>query len=111
MLFGGSKVALECNYLLIITQKRYGNQTQVTMTDLYRFLSLHVWGNLPASWQRAISQLYAGIYSQPCTRHVISACSQVHYKDPSYLDLFSPAIGAPTYRHLTCIGAIAIELI
>ncbi|MEQ9301682.1 MAG: phosphatidylserine decarboxylase [Cyclobacteriaceae bacterium] len=68
------------------------------MTDLYRFLSLHVWGNLPASWQRALSQLYAGIYNQPWTRHVIPAYSRVHYKDPSYLDLFSPASGASTYQ-------------
>ena len=68
------------------------------MTDFYRFLSLHVWGNLPASWQRAISQVYAGVYNQPWTKHVIPAYSRVHYADPTYLDLFSPASGEETYQ-------------
>lgn len=66
--------------------------------NFYRYLSLHVWGALPAILQRAISAWYARIYEHPLSRHIIAPYCKAHYKDERYLQQFEPASGKEGYR-------------
>ncbi|HMB62570.1 MAG TPA: phosphatidylserine decarboxylase [Eudoraea sp.] len=58
--------------------------------NLYRFLSVNVWGNLPSPLQRSLSALYAASYDQPITKRIIRPYIQYYYKDPDYLSKFRP---------------------
>lgn len=67
------------------------------MGRFFRFLSLDVWGRLPASWQRSLSRVYAQLYSKSYSRHLIGPYCKINYRDPKYLTQFKPASGAPYY--------------
>lgn len=58
--------------------------------DLFRFLSVNVWGNLPSPLQRSLSAFYAASYDQPITKRIIKPYIQYYYKDPDYLSKFRP---------------------
>ncbi|MEQ9426116.1 MAG: phosphatidylserine decarboxylase [Cyclobacteriaceae bacterium] len=69
------------------------------LTSFYRFLSIDVWGGLPAVFQREISRLYTSIYSTSWSRLIIEPYCRHHYTDPDYLKQFKPASGASTYQN------------
>ena len=69
----------------------------ISMTKIYRFLSLNLWGNLPSSWQRNISNAYASIYNRSFTRHFIVPYCKINYTDKSYLEKFRSETGADHY--------------
>ncbi|MEM7550580.1 MAG: phosphatidylserine decarboxylase [Bacteroidota bacterium] len=58
--------------------------------SIYRFLSLNVWGSLPAWLQKGISWFYTRIYEKPFSKHFIRPYCKIHYPDPNYLDQFKP---------------------
>lgn len=64
-----------------------------------RFISLDVWGRLPAVWQRAISKAYARVYVKGYSRYIIAPYCRFNYDDPSYLRQFKPASGHSTYQN------------
>ncbi len=67
-------------------------------TSVYRFLSLRLWGKLPAPVQRSVSRVYARVYDKPWSRHFIKPYCKVCYDDPNYLDQFQPASGGGRYE-------------
>ena len=69
----------------------------ISLTKIYRFLSLNVWGNLPSSWQRNISKVYAGVYNRSFTRHFIAPYCKVNYSDRAYLEKFRSETGSAQY--------------
>lgn len=66
--------------------------------DCYRFLSVHVWGNLPSQLQKALSSFYARLYDKSYSRHIIKPYIQFHYKNSDYLDKFMPPEGKTAYE-------------
>lgn len=66
--------------------------------DFYKFLSIDIWGNLPGSWQRLISQVYSKIYDQPFSKYFIEPYCKFHYKDLNYLDNFKPPFNKDAYQ-------------
>ncbi len=58
--------------------------------NLYRFLSLKVWGNLPSTLQRRISSIYASCYDKPFSKWIIKPYIQYYYNESNYLDKFKP---------------------
>lgn len=64
-----------------------------------RFLSLNIWGNLPSTWQRALSNYYARLYTLSYSRHIIGPYCRFNYDDPSYLLQFKPSSGNTTYQN------------
>ena len=69
------------------------------LTGVYRFLSVDIWGSLPASWQRGISKVYTTIYNASWSRHLIVPYCNFHYPDEQYLRQFSPASGSDDYQN------------
>ena len=67
------------------------------MGKFFRFLSLHLWGSLPASWQRSLSRSYARIYTKSYSKHIIGPYCKLNYADPNYLEQFKPASGNSQY--------------
>ena len=65
---------------------------------VFRFVSINMWGVLPAITQRGISRVYANFYNKKWSRHIIAPYCKMHYDDPEYLKLFKPASGADTYQ-------------
>ena len=57
---------------------------------LYRFFSVKVWGGLPSTTQRKLSQWYASIYDKPISKWIIKPYIKVNYNDETYLDKFNP---------------------
>ncbi len=68
------------------------------ITGFYRFLSIDVWGGLPAPLQRLISRAYTSIYNAPWSKWIIEPYCNHHYDDPGYLSHFKPASGEETYK-------------
>jgi phosphatidylserine decarboxylase len=66
--------------------------------DFYKFLSIDIWGNLPASWQRLISQVYSKIYDQSFSKYLIEPYCKFHYNDVNYLDRFKPPFNKDSYQ-------------
>ncbi|MDH3699018.1 MAG: phosphatidylserine decarboxylase [Flavobacteriaceae bacterium] len=67
--------------------------------NLYQFLSVEVWGNLPSSWQRALSKRYTSIYDQPFSKKWISPYISYYYSNKNYLDGFKPPHGKDDYEN------------
>ncbi len=63
----------------------------MTLQPIYRFISLHVWGNLPSTIQRDISRIYATIYNKPFTKYIIKPYCRLNYADDNYLSQFVSA--------------------
>lgn len=61
--------------------------------DLYKFLSVTLWGSFPSAIQRSVSSLYAGVYDKPITKYIIAPYIRYYYSDPNYLDKFYPPEG------------------
>lgn len=68
------------------------------MRNFIRFLSLNIWGNLPSSWQRALSGFYAQVYNKSYSKYVIGPYCKFNYNDPTYLLQFKPASGNSSYQ-------------
>ena len=66
--------------------------------NCYRFLSVHVWGNLPSRLQRELSAIYATLYEQSFSRHIIRPYISFHYKNKDYLERFMPPAGKTRYE-------------
>lgn len=67
-------------------------------SSVFRFISINMWGVLPASTQRAISRTYANVYNKKFSKFIIPTYCKMHYPDKKYLDLFKPASGANSYQ-------------
>ena len=67
-------------------------------SDLYRFLSLNIWGNLPSPIQRGVSKTYSSIYNKKLSKHFIQPYCKFNYDDPGYLSRFQPASGNEDYQ-------------
>lgn len=69
------------------------------MTTLfYRFISLNLWGLLPAYWQKQVSRAYSRIYNKAFTRHIIKPYCRLNGLDSNYLSKFRPESGDDNYR-------------
>ena len=67
-------------------------------THFYRFISLSIWGRLPAYWQRQISNIYSGIYNKAFTKYIIPIYCKLNGLDSSYLSLFRSESGDNGYK-------------
>ncbi len=65
----------------------------------FRFISLDLWGRIPASWQRSLSRFYSKLYTKSYSRHIIGPYCKFNYDDPSYLEQFMPASGNSQYQN------------
>ena len=65
---------------------------------IYKYISVNIWGSLPAAIQRRISRLYANMYNQPYSKRWIKPYIKVHYQDPNYLDKFIPPNGKDKFE-------------
>lgn len=70
----------------------------MTLQPFYRFLSLNVWGNLPAQLQKNISKFYAKVYNKSFTKYIIKPYCKINYQDQSYLQQFRSASGSEAYH-------------
>lgn len=70
----------------------------MNINKLYRFISLDLWGNVPAIIQKKMSAFYTRLYTTSFSRHFIGPYSAFHYRDPQYLKKFIPASGASNYK-------------
>ncbi|MGB5820549.1 MAG: phosphatidylserine decarboxylase [Saonia sp.] len=61
--------------------------------DLYKFLSINVWGNLPSHIQRKVSSTYASTYDKRYSKWIIKPYIRINYRDKNYLDKFKPPKG------------------
>lgn len=68
----------------------------MTLQPIYRFISLNVWGNLPAQLQRAISRFYAKVYNKPFTKYIIKPYCRLNYQDDNYLSQFVSSTSGST---------------
>ncbi|UII31003.1 phosphatidylserine decarboxylase [Fulvivirga ulvae] len=66
-------------------------------TPFYRFVSLNVWGIIPAYWQKQVSKVYSKIYNKAFTRHIIPPYCKLNGLDSSYLKLFQSESGHDGY--------------
>lgn len=64
---------------------------------LYRFISLHIWGQLPALWQKMISSVYARVYNKAFTRFIIKPYCHFNGLTEEYLSQFQSASGSTNY--------------
>lgn len=69
----------------------------MTMTSIYRFVSLNIWGNVPASIQRNISKLYARVYDKSFTKYIIKPYCKFNRLDEAYLSQFISESGSEYY--------------
>ena len=60
---------------------------------LYKFASVDIWGNLPSSFQRRISAVYAQLYNKPISKWIIKPYVRHFYSDKNYLSAFVPPGG------------------
>jgi len=67
-------------------------------TQLYRFISLNVWGNFPSQVQKAISNAYANVYNKPFSKFIIKPYCKLNYQDEAYLNQFISATGDEGYK-------------
>ena len=67
------------------------------VNNVYRYISLNLWGNLPSALQRSISSFYSSIYNKSFTRYIIKPYCKFNYPDPLYLDQFRSASGSESY--------------
>ena len=70
------------------------------LRKFYRYLSLNVWGGLPAILQRKSSKVYTRLYNTSFSKIFIKPYSRIQYKDrePGYLEQFRPASGNEEYE-------------
>jgi len=66
--------------------------------NLYKFLSVDVWCNLPGKLQRKMSALYANNYSKPYSKWIIKPYVSFYYRDKNYLDKFNPPEGKSEFE-------------
>ena len=59
--------------------------------SFYQFLSLRIWGRIPARAQKNVSSILTGVYKLPISRHLIGPYCRLHFEDASYLERFRPA--------------------
>ncbi|ELR73859.1 Phosphatidylserine decarboxylase [Fulvivirga imtechensis AK7] len=64
---------------------------------LYRFISLHIWGQLPALWQKMISSVYARVYNHAFTRFIIKPYCRFNGLTKEYLSQFQSESGNANY--------------
>lgn len=64
---------------------------------IYQFLSIKVWGLLPAPLQRGLSRSFTHIYEKRWSRHLIRPYCKMAYRDPNYLEKFVPPEGKTEY--------------
>ena len=69
----------------------------VWRANFYRFLSVHIWGNLPSTLQKRISSFYAKLYQNSYSKHIIKPYIRFHYKSKDYLERFVPPEGKQTF--------------
>ncbi|WP_411030809.1 phosphatidylserine decarboxylase [Spongiimicrobium sp. 3-5] len=65
--------------------------------NLYKFLSVSIWGNLPSNIQKKISASYASAYEKPYSKWMIRPYIKVNYRDKDYLSRFKPPHGKKTF--------------
>jgi phosphatidylserine decarboxylase len=66
--------------------------------NLYRFLSVKIWGGLPGTLQRRISATYASCYDKSFSKWIIKPYIRFYYKDANYLDNFTPPDGRKKFE-------------
>ena len=66
--------------------------------NLYRSLSVHIWGSLPSNLQKKLSSVYASVYDQPITKWIIKPYIKLNYRDKNYLDKFEPPKGKEDFN-------------
>lgn len=66
--------------------------------SLYQFLSVHLWGILPGTWQRNFSAFYAKIYDQPFSKWFIKPYTQYYYRNKNYLQNYIPPEGKEEFE-------------
>lgn len=67
--------------------------------SVYRFASVHLWGNLPSPLQRKISRKYAAIYEKPYSKRWIKPYVHYYFKNKNYLDAFIPPEGKTEFEN------------
>jgi len=67
--------------------------------SVFSFISIYMWGIMPGRTQRWISRTYADLYNKDWSKKLIKPYCKVHYSDPNYIDQFSPASGADSYKN------------
>ncbi|MBL6448870.1 phosphatidylserine decarboxylase [Fulvivirga sp. 29W222] len=68
-------------------------------TLLYRFISLNIWGLLPAYWQKQVSKIYSKVYNKTFTRYIIQPYCKFNGLGDDYLGLFQSENGRKGYRN------------
>lgn len=63
-----------------------------------RFVSIHLWGNLPAPVQKKIYRVYSAIYNRKWSRYLIKPYCKLYCSDTNYLSQFKPASGKERYQ-------------
>lgn len=66
--------------------------------NLYKFLSVGVWGQIPSNFQKRISALYASHYERPYSKWLIGPYIRMNYRQKNYLDLFMPPKGKEDFE-------------
>ena len=66
--------------------------------NLYRFMSVSLWGNLPSNVQRKLSSIYAKNYSKPLSKWIIKPYVRYYYSNREYLDGFVPPDGKEEFE-------------
>ena len=67
--------------------------------SVFSFISIYMWGIMPGRTQRWISRTYADLYNKDWSKKLIKPYCKAHYSDPNYIDQFSPASGADSYKN------------
>jgi len=71
--------------------------SNMSSTQIYRFISLNIWGNFPSQLQRALSKAYSNIYNKPFSKFIIKPYCDLNYQDEQYLSQFESASGSESY--------------
>lgn len=66
--------------------------------DLYKFLSVNIWGNIPSNLQRAFSTWYSSLYNKPFSKTIIAPYIRLNYSDKNYLEKFKPPHGKTDFE-------------
>ncbi len=65
--------------------------------DMYKFLSVRLWGNIPSPLQRRLSKVYSSLYDKPFSKRFIAPYVKLNYSDENYLEKFKPPFGKNDY--------------
>lgn len=94
------KVLIKQNNDMIETSTTYYSDPSFTVFKIpnwrahcYKFLSVHLWGGLPSTFQKRISAWYTQVYAMPFSKYIIKPYIKLNYKDKDYLQNFIPPSG------------------